>query len=134
AQEDGTLDMVVNPMYGGLFEKEGGDYTSDGYIDDGDARRDAFATAIASAVDHGVMTQADVRALAVNSSGWQDVAARAGVEQVGATEATQATSADLDGLLDTQSDAQEDVDKLDEELGGLLAEAGPMTEEQQAGF
>jgi len=134
ANDDGTLDMVVNPMYGGLYEKEGGAYTADAYIDDGDARRDAFATAVASAVDRGVLSQADVRALAVHSGGWQDVAARAGVEQVGATDATQATSTELDGLLDTQSDAQGDVDKLDEELGGLLAQAGPMTEEQQAAF
>ncbi|MDH5823980.1 hypothetical protein QFW77_13435, partial [Luteimonas sp. RD2P54] len=135
AQEDGTLDAVVNPMYGGLYEKEGDSYVRSGDYDDrGDALRTAFDTAIAAAIDRGTLTGAQLRELGVHSSGWQDVAARAGVGQVGATDATRTTSTELDGLVDGYDDAVEDTERLDQELGGLLAQAGPLTPEQQAAF
>lgn len=135
ADEGELLEAVVNPMYGALFEQDAdGSYTSDSYIDDGEQRRNAFSLAIGAAIDRGVLTEGRLRELGVHSSGWQDVAARAGVGQVGSTDAIYATSLEFGGLLDAQGDAQRDVDKLDEELGGMLAQAGPLTPEQQAAF
>lgn len=134
AHEDGTLDAVVHPMYGGLYEKDGDSYVWGNDGTNGDARRQAFATAIDSALERGALSETDLRAYGAYSTGWQDVATRIGVTQVGVTESMRTTSSELDGLLDTQNDAQEDVDRLDQEMGGLLAEAGPMTAEQQAQF
>lgn len=136
-REDGSFEAVVNPMYGGLYERDGNAYRTDSYGGDGpdfEARREAFAFAVSSALDRGVLSEADLRDLAVGQPGWQDVATRAGVQQVGATDATRATQEELGDLLSTQSDAQGDVDKLDEELGSLLGQAGPLTPEQQAAF
>ena len=135
AKEDGTLEMVVNPMYGGLYEKEGDTYTwNNEHGNNGDARRTAFDTAISAAIDRGTLSESDLRGFGAHSSGWQDVAARAGVTQVGATDATSTTQTELDGLIGAQSDAADDAQRLDEELGGLLAQAGPLTPEQQAAF
>lgn len=136
-KDEGVLDMVVSPMYGGLYQKENGQYTvttANGAAFDADARRAAFATAIGAAVDRGVLTEADVRQLGVGNSGWADVAQRAGIGQVGATDATRATSARLDGLVGDYGDARDKVQALDQELGTLLAQSGPMTPQQQAAF
>ena len=134
AKDDGTLGAVVDAPYGGLYQKEGDTYTWDTPGNDGDARREVFATAIATAIDRGAISETDLRALAVDSGGWQDVAGRIDVAQVGATDTTRATATSLDDLLGAQDGAQEDADRLDEDLGGLLAQAGPMTPEQQAAF
>lgn len=139
AEEDGwLLDAVVDPMYGGLYERDGdGGYINDQYFQgsgEGEQRRQAFALAIEAAIDRGVLTEGRLRELGVYMSGWQDVAARIGVGQVGATEATGETRLEFDELLRTQNSAQRDVDRLDEELGTLLAQAGPLTPEQQAAF
>jgi hypothetical protein len=134
AKDDGTLGAVVDAPYGGLYQKEGDTYTWDTPGNDGDARREVFATAIATAIDCGAISETDLRALAVDSGGWQDVAGRIDVAQVGATDTTRATATSLDDLLGAQDGAQEDADRLDEDLGGLLAQAGPMTPEQQAAF
>ncbi len=135
AHADGTLEMALNPMQGGLYERDGEAYswTDDGGVG-GDARRSAFETAITAALDRGTLTPTDIRALGANSSGWQDVASRVGVAQVGTTEATAATSTELSELNEAQAEAQDDALRLDEKLGGLLAQAGPMTPEQQAAF
>ena len=42
-----------------------------------------FAYAVSSAIARGVMTEGDLRGLATHQSGWQDVATRVGVQQVG---------------------------------------------------
>lgn len=136
AREDGTLDSVVSPMTGALYSKDGGQYvvTNDNASFDADARRNAFAIAIQAAVDGGVMSESELRELAGGNPAWTDVATRIGIGQVGTNPATQAAASDLYGLLDTQTDAQEDVDRLDQDLGSMLAQAGPMTPEQQAAF
>lgn len=137
AHDGGVLDMVVNPMYGGLYEKDAaGQYVVNNTLAsfDADARRDVFAQAITAALDRGTLSEADVREYALHSPGWGDVAARAGVGQVGATDATTTTSTELDGRIDDYNDAKEDVEALDQEMGELMAQAGPMTPEQQAAF
>ncbi|WP_101926751.1 MULTISPECIES: hypothetical protein [Luteimonas] len=137
AKEDGVLEQVVSPVYGGLYEQDGnGGYvvTNANASFDADGRREAFALAIGAAVDRGVLSETDVRTLGNQAAGWADVAGRAGIGQVGATEATRATAADLDSVLGDYTAAADDVTRLDETLGGLLAQAGPMTPEQQAAF
>ncbi|MEF3083199.1 hypothetical protein V3391_13380 [Luteimonas sp. SMYT11W] len=136
SNEDGVLEQVVSPMYGGLYERDDSGYvvTNANASFDADARREAFALAIGAAVDRGVLSETDVRALGNQQTGWADVAGRAGIGQVGATDATRATATDLGNVLDAHTDAAEDVAKLDAELGGLLAETGPMTPAQQAAF
>ncbi|MFL6586565.1 MAG: hypothetical protein ACJ8GV_06725 [Luteimonas sp.] len=136
AKEDGVLEQVVSPMYGGLYERDDSGYvvTNANASFDADARREAFALAIGAAVDGGVLSETDVRTLGNQQTGWADVAGRAGIGQVGATDATRTTATDLGNVLDTYTDAADDVAKLDEQLGGLLAQAGPMTPEQQAAF
>lgn len=130
ADEEGLFDDVVFPI-GTLFEKDAdGNYV----LEDAGDRRDAFALALQAALDRGTISETRLRELAVDSPDWQDAAARAGVGQVGATGAARETALEFDELLDTQESAQGKVDKLDEELGNLLASAGPMTEEQQAAF
>ncbi len=134
--EDGVLQQVVSPMGGSLYEQSEGEYTvsNEAASFDADARREAFAVAIGAAIDRGVMSEADLRDYATQAAGWNDVATRIGVGQVGPTDAAQQVSADLDGRVDTYQDAYEDVQRLDEEMGGMLAQAGPMTPEQQAAF
>jgi hypothetical protein len=136
AREDGVLEQAVSPMYGALFEQSGGEYTvnNDNASFDADARREAFALGIGAAIDRGVMTEADLRELATGAGGWADVASRAGIGQVGVTEASRQVGWTLEDRVDAYQDAHEDVQKLDEELAGMLAQAGPMTAEQQAAF
>lgn len=135
AHEDGTLEQVVNPMGGGLYARDGDSYQwGNDHGVGGDERRSAFETAITAALDRGTLSQGDIRALGANSSGWQDVATRVGVAQVGATEASATTHTELDDLLDAQTEASEDATRLDEAMGGLLSQAGPLTPEQQAAF
>ena len=136
ANEDGVLEQVVSPMYGGLFERTDSGYvvTNANASFDADARREAFSLAIGAAVDRGVLSETDIRALGNSQAGWADVAGRAGIGQVGATEATRTTATELGNVLDARNDAADDVARLDEQLGNLLAQAGPMTAEQQAAF
>lgn len=136
AREDEVLGQVVDPLYGGLYEQSGGEYSvsNDRAAFDADARREAFALAVGAAIDRGTLTETDLRALGAQQAGWSDVAGRIGVGQVGLTEATTDTALALDGQVGDYQDAYEDVQRLDEELGGLLAQAGPMTPEQQAAF
>ncbi|HST45304.1 MAG TPA: hypothetical protein VLK29_08775 [Luteimonas sp.] len=136
AREDGVLEQAVSTMGGSLFEKQDGEYVvnNDNASFDADARREAFALSIGAAIDRGTMTEADLRTLATGGSGWVDVATRAGVGQVGVTDASQQAGWTLDDRVESYQGARDDVQKLDEELAGMLAEAGPMTGEQQAAF
>lgn len=136
AQEDGVLEMVVSPTYGALYEQVDGQYVvdNDGVSFDADARREAFALAIDAAIDRGVLSETDLRALGAQSPAWIDVATRIGVGQVGLTETHTTTATTLEGKVDDYQQALEDVEALNEEMGGMLAQAGPMTPEQQAAF
>lgn len=130
ADGEGLFDDVVFPI-GTLFEKNAdGEYVFEG----ADDRRDAFSLALRTAVERGTITETRLRELGVDSPDWQDAVTRAGVSQVGATEAGRETSLEFNELLETQSDSQAEVDELDEELGRMLASAGPLTEEQQGAF
>lgn len=134
AQAEGMLDQVLYPLHG-LFQRGAdGNYRNDHLIENPDQRRDAVALALQAAVERDVITEGRVRELAVESLDWQAAAELAGIGQVGATDETRATSSEIDGLLGTQRDAQQQVDTLDGELGDLLAAAGPLTPEQQAAF
>lgn len=134
ADADGLLDDVMRPL-NGLFEQDAdGSYVHDANIDNPQGHRDAVVLALQAAVERGAITETRLRELALDSPDWQNAVAQAGIGQVGATDATRQTSQDIDALLTTQSDAQKEVDALDEELGNLLASAGPLTPEQQAAF
>ena len=134
AMDEGLFDNKVFPIHG-LFERDAdGNFADNQGADNPGERRDAFALALRAAIARDVITQGELRELAVDSADWQAAAELAGVGEVGATDETRATASEVEELLGTQGDAQKDVDALDAELGDLLAAAGPLTAEQQAAF
>lgn len=134
AKDGGELQQGVSTMPGGLFQKDASGayaWTND---NQGDARREAFANLVDAGLQRGTLKEADIRSDAATNPAWVDVAQRVGLPQVGPTDGSRAVAGKLDELGGAQKDAKEDAAKLDQELGGLLAQAGPLTPQQQAKF
>lgn len=134
AMDEGLFENKLFPTHG-LFERDAdGSFADSQGVDNPAERRDAFALALQAALARDVVTQGQLRELAVDSADWQAALEMAGVGQAGATGETRATASEIHELLGVQQDAQKKVDQLDAELGDLLASAGPLTPEQQAAF
>jgi hypothetical protein len=132
ANKDGILESFVNESPSNLFSQTEGQY----HFNDNmmNRRREAFITGIDAALDSGAITEQDIRNYGATSEGWQTVANLTGVDQVGITEASAATTAELSRLQEAQNDAQDAVDDLDQELGTMLSLAGPLSDEQLVAF
>lgn len=134
SKDGGELQAAASTMPGSLFQKDPSGAYSWGNDAQGDARRDAFAGLVDAGLQRGTVKEADIRSDAATNPVWTDVAQRIGLPQVGPTDASRQVAGKLDDLAGAQKDAQGDAKKLDEELGGLLAQAGPLTAQQQSKF
>lgn len=134
SKDGGELQQGASTMPGGLFQKDASGAYSWTNENQGDARRDAFADLVDAGLQRGTLKEADIRSDAANNPVWVDVAQRIGLPQVGPTDGSRAVSGKLDELAGAQQDAKDDAAELDKELGGLLAQAGPLTPQQQAKF
>ncbi|MEH6417068.1 hypothetical protein [Pseudomonas sp. CGJS7] len=134
AKDGGELQAAASTMPGGLFQKDASGAYSWTNENQGDARRDAFAGLVHAGLERGTLKEADIRNDAATNPVWVDVAQRIGLPQVGPTDASRQVAGKVDELSGAQKSAKEDAAKLDKELGGLLAEAGPLTPQQQAKF
>jgi hypothetical protein len=134
SKDGGELQAGASTMPGSLFQKDASGNYSWGADAQGDARRDAFANLVDAGLQLGTLKESDIRSDAATNPVWTDVAQRIGLPQVGPTDASRAVADKVDDLSGAQKSAKDDAAKLDKELGGLLAEAGPLTPQQQAKF
>jgi hypothetical protein len=134
AHRDEILNTFVSsfPSGLGLFNHHNGEYAkTDSRANE---RREAFITGLDAALKSGAITEQDIRDYGVYNKSWQKVASLTGVDQVGITKASAATTTELRQLQQTQNNAQDGVDKLNQELITTLSQTGPLTEQQQADF
>ena len=125
-------DEVLHQTVIDVFGNEGGRYFNSTFDE---ADRGLLAGAFTAARESGVLTDNDFRTRAARLSGWEDIAQRLGVEQVGLNPANDAAVAEVREAQTALLDARNRAEALDERMYRELASFGPaLTDAQREAY
>jgi hypothetical protein len=123
----GVLDYMMGPLNGAFMKDSGGDYVS-GFTDED---RQTIVDTLGAARERGYLSDQEIRDRATHSPGWQDVAARLGVDQVGHDPSTETATRELQQAQRTYASADRSVKEKEERLARELASFGPALDDEQ---